>query len=114
MLYISVCITLYILLSTILMKSKRNVAISTTILFSIHPVHSEVVCSIVGLADLLCAFTFFLALLFYNKSIVNSSIIYYCITLILSGISMFCKETGITVLVSSTCLYCFILTNNLL
>lgn len=74
----------------------------STLLFAVHPVHAEAVCGIVGRADLLASMTFFLAFLSYNKAISSPRLkyIYLVCTVILSAISMLCKENGITVLVS--------------
>lgn len=75
----------------------------STLLFAVHPVHVEAVSGVVGRADLLAAVTFFLAFLFYKKSMTSHTYkyIYLFFTVILSGISMLCKENGITVLVST-------------
>lgn len=85
-------------------KTKKwwmDVPYLSTLLFAVHPVHVEAVCGIVGRADLLAAMTFFLAFLCYSKSMTNQkwSYIYVLCTVILSAISMLCKENGVTVLV---------------
>ncbi|XP_026727390.1 transmembrane and TPR repeat-containing protein 4-like [Trichoplusia ni] len=72
----------------------------SSLLFAVHPVHVEAVSGVVGRADLLAAITFFLAFLFYKKSMTSHTYkyIYLFFTVLLSGISMLCKENGITVL----------------
>lgn len=85
-------------------KSKwwMDQAYLSSLLFAVHPVHVEAVSGVVGRADLLAAITFFLAFLFYKKSMTSHTYkyIYLFFTVLLSGISMLCKENGITGLVS--------------
>lgn len=79
-----------------------DTAFLSTLLFAVHPVHVEAVSGVVGRADLLAAITFFLAFLSYHKSITSERCnnIFFLATVILAGISMLCKENGVTVLVS--------------
>lgn len=88
-----------------------DTAYLSTLLFAVHPVHVEAVCGVVGRADLLAAITFFLAFLIYKKSLTSHKYryIYLLSSVIISGISMLCKENGITVLV---CIY-FIISNKM-
>lgn len=78
------------------------------LLFAVHPVHTESVSAVVGRADLLCALFFFLSFLAYIKGCSKttelncvssySSLAWIAICLVLAGISMLCKEQGITVI----------------
>lgn len=79
-----------------------DTAFLSTLLFAVHPVHVEAVSGIVGRADILAAITFFLAFLSYNKSLTSQrcSNVFLLLTVVLAGISMLCKENGVTVLVS--------------
>ncbi|KAJ8734815.1 hypothetical protein PYW08_014065 [Mythimna loreyi] len=84
-------------------RSKKwwmDTAFLSTLLFAVHPVHVEAVSGVVGRADLLAAITFFLAFLSYNKSLTSQrcSNIFLFATVIFAGISMLCKENGVTVL----------------
>lgn len=101
-LYMVVCVAHYIFLTTILIKtkSKYNIAFSSSLLFCVHPIHTEVVSSIVGQADLLCSIVFFVAIVCYKQAIIKRSLCLYFLTVLLAGMSMLFKETGITVLVS--------------
>lgn len=76
-----------------------DTAFLSTVLFAVHPVHVEAVSGVVGRADLLAAITFFLAINNYHKSLTNER--YLFATVIFAGISMLCKENGVTVLVSN-------------
>ena len=79
-----------------------DTAFASTLLFAVHPVHVEAVSGVVGRADILAAITFFLAFLSYNKTLTSQrfSFMFFLLTVILAGISMLCKENGVTVLVS--------------
>lgn len=79
-----------------------EIPLMASILFSVHPVHVEAVCGIVGRADLLAAITFLLSFLTYGKGIKCNKIpyVYLLLSIILAGTSMLFKENGITVLVS--------------
>lgn len=87
----------------------RNQAYLSALLFCVHPIHVESVSGIVGRADVLAAISFFLAFIMYHKVNISSSrtshTIYMFSTVLLSGVSMLCKENGITVLV---CTYYFV------
>lgn len=81
-----------------------NSAQMVGLFFAVHPVHSEAVAGIVGRAELLAAVFFLLAFMFYARGVQAeydnpgfSSLQIY-ISFILGASSMFCKETGITVL----------------
>lgn len=99
-LYMVVCVAHYIFLTTILIKtkSKYNIAFSSSLLFCVHPIHTEVVSSVVGQADLLCSIVFFVAIVCYKQAIIKRSLCLYFLTVLLAGMSMLFKETGITVL----------------
>ncbi|KAL5004274.1 hypothetical protein ScPMuIL_017730 [Solemya velum] len=85
-----------------------------TLLFAVHPVHTESVAGIVGRADLLCAVFFLLSFILYVKScaaelvsVEGKNVLYRplhfsvpCMTasMMLCGLSILCKEQGITIL----------------
>ena len=76
------------------MASKVPAKISRTagILFSVHPIHSEAVCGIVGRADILSAVFYLLTLL------VHKSHGWSLLTPLLATAAMLAKEQGVTVL----------------
>lgn len=57
-----VCCILLSVLRQIFTRLKRSVSLLATILFAIHPVHTEAVSGIVGRADLMCSVFYLLAL----------------------------------------------------
>ncbi|XP_067143429.1 protein O-mannosyl-transferase TMTC4 isoform X1 [Centruroides vittatus] len=109
-LYGIVCIlTFYVICSVFIGIFKHHNAPKASficaLLFTVHPVHTESVSAVVGRADLLCALFFFLSFLAYVKGCkkaievnIASSLTWIGICLILAGISMLCKEQGITVI----------------
>lgn len=96
-LYATVCLLWYRYLE-ILVGSK--IGFLSALLFTVHPIHTEVTASIVGCADLLCALCYCLGLINYNKSITKRCYCRYLLSLGFTVIATFCKETGITLLVS--------------
>ncbi|CAG0925291.1 unnamed protein product, partial [Notodromas monacha] len=80
-----------------------------SLLFAVHPVHSEAVSGLVGRADLLCS-AFYLVCLFLHAKWAHSQIgtrewwAFAAGVMFFSTVSMLCKEYGITVL-----LLCFAL-----
>ncbi|KAM3966715.1 LOW QUALITY PROTEIN: protein O-mannosyl-transferase Tmtc4 [Aphomia sociella] len=77
-----------------------NIAYLASILFAVHPIHVEAICGIVGRADIMAAVTFFLSFILYNKAInsLHFTYVYLFTAILLAGISMLFKETGVTVL----------------
>ena len=75
-----------------------------TALFVFHPIHTESVNGIVGLADLLAATFGYLAFIFHDMSMSNAGTdvarqtIHLCICLVLSWLSALSKETGLMIL----------------
>ncbi|XP_052784495.1 protein O-mannosyl-transferase TMTC4-like [Mya arenaria] len=94
-------------------KAARS-SLLCTILFAVHPIHTESVSGIVGRADLLCAVLFILSFLLYVKAcsidceekddryIISRpegfSIVWLLASMCLCMLSVFCKEQGITVI----------------
>ncbi|XP_061662803.1 protein O-mannosyl-transferase TMTC1 [Syngnathoides biaculeatus] len=86
---------------------ESRLAFVTSVLFAVHPVHTEAVSGIVGRADLLACLLFLLAFLAYIRSVdVNTSADStpptasagcLVISLLLGTCAMLVKETGITV-----------------
>lgn len=72
----------------------------SSLLFALHPIHTEAVAGVVGRADVLSAIFFLLALLAFKKhqKEVKSGEKYLAITLLSATCAMFSKEQGVTVL----------------
>ncbi|KAI5634756.1 transmembrane and TPR repeat-containing protein 4 [Phthorimaea operculella] len=75
-------------------------AFLATLLFAVHPIHTEAVCGIVGRADVLAGNTFFLAFILYRKAMFPSEWSYHYLfgAIAMAAASMLFKENGITVL----------------
>ncbi|KAK3796778.1 hypothetical protein RRG08_045784 [Elysia crispata] len=77
-----------------------------TLLFAVHPVHTESVAGIVGRADLLCAIFFILSFLIYVKGCcsdesnnkIGTSLQWILFSMLLCCLATFSKELGITVI----------------
>lgn len=99
-----VCILTLVVFDTLLNRTNRNIAFYATILFTVHPVHTEAISGIVGRAELLCALFTWLSIIIYSQSIIAKDVIskwynmFGCVISI--SIAMLCKETGITAFVS--------------
>lgn len=57
--HIATCCIVYDVLKRALRDCHDTIISTATILFAVHPIHTEVICSTVGRADLTCAFFFF-------------------------------------------------------
>lgn len=101
-----ICCLLYHLLPKIFNDIDQNVGWLATVLFAIHPVHTESVCGVVGRADLLCTifylisvWTYLNLLNDYTKHDFINVALKFTILIGLTGLSVMSKEVGITVLV---------------
>uniref|UniRef100_A0A2C9JZX4 dolichyl-phosphate-mannose--protein mannosyltransferase n=1 Tax=Biomphalaria glabrata TaxID=6526 RepID=A0A2C9JZX4_BIOGL len=84
----------------------QRLALVCSLLFAVHPVHTESVAGVVGRADLLCALFFILSFLAYVKGVTvysryrpecfSSSWVF--LSTMLSVLATFSKEQGITVI----------------
>lgn len=71
-------------------KTTWTAATLASIMFAVHPIHTEPVASVVGRSDLLCGFFFVVAIMLYRAHFVVSAI--------LTGVcSTLSKEVGVTV-----------------
>ncbi|XP_066918625.1 protein O-mannosyl-transferase TMTC4-like isoform X2 [Clytia hemisphaerica] len=85
-------------------KAPRR-SLLATLLFTVHPVHTESVAAVVGRADLICSIFFNFSLLFYIKHSYEDQQagwkgrkITFIVSMLCAIIAMFSKEQGITVL----------------
>ncbi|KXJ69825.1 hypothetical protein RP20_CCG025700 [Aedes albopictus] len=84
------------------------------VLFVVHPIHTEAVAGIVGRAELLTTVGFLLAVMIYGslfgeQATIFKHVLVLTTVFILTGMSVLCKETGITIL--ATCAALDILTH---
>ncbi|KAJ8963524.1 hypothetical protein NQ314_005566 [Rhamnusium bicolor] len=104
-LYGLLCLLTIPVFELFLKKSKYNKDILDTayfasLLFTVHPIHTESVAGLVGRADILSSVLFFIVILLYQKVRVakgESVIIWFILTIILTGCAVLCKETAISV-----------------
>lgn len=91
-------VALFVFLRRLFGKERTLVAFIASLLFALHPVHTEVVANCKGLDDILCflfAFTSMNALITYKEKGNVTNLITGCILYLLSFLS---KETAITLL----------------
>lgn len=103
--HIMTCCTIYGIVRRVLHDCHYSLISNAVLLFAAHPIHTEVVCSVVGRSDLLCAFFFFATIGQYLDIIEDhekTGQVNWRKMIILfdaSLISLLCKEYGIMVLV---------------
>uniref|UniRef100_A0A182ING3 DUF1736 domain-containing protein n=1 Tax=Anopheles atroparvus TaxID=41427 RepID=A0A182ING3_ANOAO len=76
---------------------RRNFAVLAGVLFAVHPIHTEAVTGIVGRADVLACIFFLISLLVYHGRCHEPDMNSLWLSIVLGGLSMLAKETGITV-----------------
>lgn len=73
-------------------KQAWHVAVAASVIYSVHPVHVEPVCSIVGRSDVLCGLFFIVGLFCYTTSTIKTEAMGF-----LAGVlSTMSKEIGVT------------------
>ncbi|KAG7329537.1 hypothetical protein KOW79_007711 [Hemibagrus wyckioides] len=103
-LHVAVCV-LFLRFCRLLMD--RTTSLVATLLFAVHPIHTEAVTGVVGRAELLSSIFLLAAFLAYTKSkgpdrsIVWTPIV---LTVLLVAVATLCKEQGITV-IGICCVY---------
>lgn len=78
-----------------------DVAYFSSLLFTVHPIHTESVAGLVGRADILSSVLFFVVILLYSKVIHNRSLLMFFVAIFIICCAVLCKETAITALVNS-------------
>ncbi|XP_055601161.1 protein O-mannosyl-transferase TMTC1-like [Uranotaenia lowii] len=76
---------------------RNNFALLAGVLFAVHPIHTEAVTGIVGRADVLACVFFLVSLLAYHGRGPEPDSNSVWLSIVLGGLSMLAKETGITV-----------------
>lgn len=100
-LYVILCNVLLLTFEIILQKPKyKEVAYLGTLLYTVHPVHTESVSALVGRADILSSILFLISFLLYRFVLIKNSNILFCIVIIIIAMAVLCKETAITAFVS--------------
>lgn len=100
-LYVILCNILLHTFEVILHKAKyKEVAYLATLLFTVHPVHTESVSALVGRADILSSILFLVSFLLYRIVLIKNSLCLYTVVVFIIALAVLCKETAITALVS--------------
>lgn len=104
-LYAVLCVLIIPTVETLLSKRKRNefithTAFLTSLLFAVHPVHTESIAALVGRADILSSILYLIALMLYQKLVVRKSFFILVVILIIF-LAVLCKETAIMAIVSN-------------
>lgn len=81
-------------------ETSENIAYGASLLFAVHPIHTEVVAGLVGRADILSSILFLVSVLLYNKVLIRKSIFLFVLDIFIIWAAVLCKETAITALVS--------------
>ncbi len=92
--HILCCISIFVFVG-LLIKDKV-IAFTSSLLFAVHPIHTEAVSFISGRVDVLpCAF-FLFSLILFLKYVFNKRLILYLLSLVCFSISLLNKEMAIT------------------
>ena len=94
MLHVINCNLVYKILKKVF-HLRDKVAQQASLIFSVHPVSTEAVCSIVGRADLL--WTSMLLISIYISSRMEKGIVCYVSVMVATALSVLCKEQGIMI-----------------
>ncbi|XP_026991030.2 protein O-mannosyl-transferase TMTC3 isoform X1 [Tachysurus fulvidraco] len=103
-LHVAVCV-LFLRFCRLLMD--RTTSLVATLLFAVHPIHTEAVTGVVGRAELLSSIFLLAAFLAYTKSKGSDRSIVWMpivLTVFLVAVATLCKEQGITV-IGICCVY---------
>ncbi|XP_022919207.2 protein O-mannosyl-transferase TMTC4-like [Onthophagus taurus] len=100
LLYVILCILLIPLIQLFIFEKhlKNEISFLSTLLFTVHPVHTETVAALVGRADLLCSIFSLITILLYKKTIQKDSVILLLVISFIVFLAVLTKETAIMVL----------------
>ncbi len=108
LLYALSCVLLYILFRKFLKEEQSLAIFIGVILFTVHPIHTEVVANIKGRDDLLALVFILLSMFLFVDYTLNNRLIIYFGGLITFTLAALSKESSLTfVLVIPVCLYFF-------
>ena len=101
LLHCLVCLLYHRFLSSLM--SSAAVPLISTLLFAVHPIHTEAVTGVVGRAELLSSIFFLVTLMIYQRAAaapvsVLQKCCGYTLCLLTVALAMFSKEQGVTVL----------------
>ena len=100
LLHCAVCLLYHRFLRSL--TASKTIPQISTLLFAVHPIHTEAVTGVVGRAELLSSIFFLLTLMLYQKATKcntsRQSLSCYTLCLVTVALAMFSKEQGVTVL----------------
>ncbi|KAK9879659.1 hypothetical protein WA026_006722 [Henosepilachna vigintioctopunctata] len=76
----------------------HEIAFMSSLLFTVHPVHTESVAALVGRADILGSIFFLVTILLYHGSLKQKSVLLLIMSLLVTIAAVLCKENTIMVL----------------
>lgn len=79
---------------------KTHTAFLTSLLFTVHPIHTESVAALVGRADILSSILYLMALMLYQKVVIKKINVYIFVVIFIIFLAVLCKETAIMAIVS--------------
>ncbi|MBC7696054.1 MAG: glycosyltransferase family 39 protein [Burkholderiales bacterium] len=94
LIYAITCIILYLILCRLFDKFHLIFPLTTTLLFLVHPIHTEVVANIKCRDELLSFLFGMLSLLFILKNIESKKITYIFLSIMFFFMSLLCKQTA--------------------
>ncbi|KAK4880138.1 hypothetical protein RN001_008284 [Aquatica leii] len=98
LLYVILCLLSFLVFKNLFYtKNNDNSIFLSVLLFTIHPIHTEVVASVVGRADLLASILFLLSVLLYQR-LLKAHLLWMLMVVIIIFLATLCKETAITAL----------------
>jgi protein O-mannosyl-transferase len=102
---------LFLILRKLFPKSNHWIPFIITLLFTAHPIHTEVVANIKSRDEIVSLFFIFLTILSLLKSIESNKLagklIFWVLSFILFTLGMFTKESGVTMLAAIPLVYYF-------
>lgn len=79
--------------------TSNQISQNASLLFALHPIHTEAVTGIVGRAELLSSLFFLLSIWIHlSQKLVKNELVKLFLSMFFACCAMFCKEQGITVL----------------
>lgn len=104
-----ILVTILVFLLVEMLFKNRVIALSSALLFSVHPIHTEAVSFISGRVDVLCLFFFLLSLLLFLKYYSNKKFILYLLSLFCFFVALLVKEMALTLPLILLCIDYFFL-----
>lgn len=98
LLFAGCVLLLFVFLDKLFQRKRTNLAFIASLLFALHPVHTEVVANIKSRDELLCFFAAFASLIMFMRYMHTGSVKYLFSGALLFFLSLLSKETSITFL----------------